>query len=176
MLEDSSKEGVVISAIYSCIHKFDENCFCRKPNSGLIVKAAIDYGLDPKNPADGSEDKDGDEGIRWDKLATGCDTLVFLMGIGNLPSIVNNLVRNGRDPLEPVALIQWGTTPDQRSLIGNLSNIVEKASQANFNPPAITVVGKVASLGEKLEWFGKKPLSGKRVMITRPRHQAKKMR
>ena len=122
-----------------------------------------------------AEDKGGDGAIKWDKLATGCDTLIFLMGIGNLPSIVNNLLENGRDPFEPVALIQWGTTPDQRRLIGNLSNIVEKASQANFTPPAITVVGKVASLGEKLEWFGRKPLSGKRVMITRPRHQAQKM-
>jgi uroporphyrinogen III methyltransferase/synthase len=60
-------------------------------------------------------------------------------------------------------------------LLGNLSNIVEKVAEANFTPPAITVVGKVASLAEKLEWFGKKPLSGKRVMITRPRHQAQKM-
>lgn len=122
-----------------------------------------------------AENKSGDGAIKWDKLATGCDTLVFLMGIGSLPSIVTNLVRNGRDPLEPVALIQWGTTPDQRRLLGNLSNIVEKVAEANFTPPAITVVGKVASLAEKLDWFGKKPLSGKRVMITRPRHQAQKM-
>ncbi|MFC1718272.1 uroporphyrinogen-III C-methyltransferase, partial [Candidatus Poribacteria bacterium] len=79
-----------------------------------------------------AEGKNGDEAIKWDKLATGCDTLIFLMGIGNLPSIVNNLVRNGRDPLEPVALIQWGTTQEQRRLIGNLSNIVEKARHENF--------------------------------------------
>jgi len=104
-----------------------------------------------------------------------CDTLIFLMGMENLPSIVNNLLQHGRDPLEPVALIQWGTTPDQRSLIGNLSNILEKAAQQDFAPPVVIVVGKVASLGEKLSWFGKKPLSGKRVMITRPRHQAREM-
>ena len=104
-----------------------------------------------------------------------CDTLIFLMGMGNLASIVSNLTEHGRDPLEPVALIQWGTTPDQRCLIGNLSNIVEKAAQADLTPPAIIVVGQVASLGKKLTWFGGKPLSGKRVMITRPRHQAREM-
>ena len=104
-----------------------------------------------------------------------CDTLIFLMGMRNLSSIVSNLIEHGRDPLLPVALIQWATTPDQRVLTGNLSNIVEEAAQANFTSPAIIVAGKVASLREKLAWFGKKPLSGKRVMITRPRHQAQKM-
>jgi len=105
----------------------------------------------------------------------GCDTLIFLMGMGNLSFIVNSIIENGRDPLEPVALVQWGTTPDQRVLTGNLSNIVEKAAQTEFSPPAIIIVGKVASLREKLEWFGKKPLSGKRVMITRPLHQSQKL-
>jgi len=106
---------------------------------------------------------------------TGCDTLVFLMGMGNLPKIVSNLVKQGRDQHEPVALIQWGTTTDQRCLIGDLSNIVERAKQENFSAPAVIVIGAVASLGNKLSWFGGKPLSGKRVMITRPGRQAKGM-
>ena len=122
-----------------------------------------------------AEGKDTDKAMEWAKISTACDTLVFLMGIGNLSSIVNNLLKHGRDPLEPVALIRWGTTPDQECLIGNLSNIVEKAALADFSPPAVIVVGQVASLGEKLAWFGRKPLSGKRVMITRPRHQARKL-
>ncbi len=122
-----------------------------------------------------AEGKDANSSIEWGKIARACDTLIYLMGMGNLSSIVNNLVENGRDPLEPVALIQWGTTPDQRCLIGNLSNIVEKAAQENIASPAIIVVGQVASLGEKLAWFGRKPLSGKRVMITRPLHQSQKM-
>jgi len=60
-------------------------------------------------------------------------------------------------------------------LIGNLSNIVEKAELEKFSPPTISVVGKVASLGNRLAWFGKKPLSGKRIIITRSLHQAQKM-
>jgi uroporphyrinogen III methyltransferase/synthase len=122
-----------------------------------------------------AEGKDADSSIKWDKIARACDTLIFLMGMRSLSSIVNSLIENGRDPLERVALIQWGTTPDQQCLIGNLSNIVEKAAQANIASPAIIVVGQVVSLGEKLAWLGKRPLSGKRVMITRPLHQAQKM-
>ncbi|MDQ1328605.1 MAG: uroporphyrinogen methyltransferase / synthase [Candidatus Poribacteria bacterium] len=122
-----------------------------------------------------ADDKNSDSSINWEKISTGCDTLVFLMGLQNLPSIVNNLIKNGRDPHEPIALIQSGTTPDQRLLIGNLSNIVEKAELEKFSPPTISVVGKVASLGNRLAWFGKKPLSGKRIIITRSLHQAQKM-
>jgi uroporphyrinogen III methyltransferase/synthase len=106
-------------------------------------------------------------------LASGCDTLVFLMGMGNLPKIVSNLLKQGRDPHEPVALIQWGTVVEQRCLMGELSNIVKKAEIGNFSSPAVIVIGKVASLSDKLSWFTGKPLSGKRVMITRPSHQAK---
>lgn len=120
-----------------------------------------------------SAEKNG--ALRWAQITAGCDTLIFLMGMETLSSIVNNLLENGRDPLEPVALIQWGTTPEQRCLIGNLSNIVGMAERANLTPPIVTVVGKVAELGKKLAWFGKKPLSGKRVMITRPRHQAQEL-
>jgi len=122
-----------------------------------------------------ADDKNSSSSINWAKIATGCDTLVFLMGLQNLPSIVSNLVANGRDPYEPIALIQSGTTSDQRCLIGNLSNIIEKAESAKFVPPTISVVGQVASLGEKLAWFGNKPLSGKRILITRSLHQAQKM-
>ena len=122
-----------------------------------------------------ADDKNSDSSINWAKIATGCDTLVFLMGLQNLPSIVSNLIENGRNPLESIALIQSGTTQDQRCLIGNLTNIVEKAESAKFVPPTISVVGQVASLGDKLAWFGKKPLSGKRILITRSLHQVQKM-
>ena len=122
-----------------------------------------------------AEDKGSDSSINWSKLATGCDTLIFLMGLQGLPSIVKNLIENGRDPLEPIALIQSGTTPDQRFLLANLSDVLSKPELAKFSPPTISVVGKVASLAEKLSWFGKKPLSGKRIIITRSLHQAQKM-
>jgi uroporphyrinogen III methyltransferase/synthase len=122
-----------------------------------------------------AEGKDELDAAKWHSLASSCDTLVFLMGMGNLPKIVSNLVKQGRESHEPVALIQWGTTIDQRCLMGDLSDIVEKAKRENFSSPTVIVIGKVASLGNKLSWFGGKPLSGKRVMITRPSHQARGM-
>jgi len=113
-----------------------------------------------------------DSDIRWDKISTGADTLVFLMGIENLPYIVENLIANGRDPKTPAAVIEWGTLPSQRTVIGNLDDILQKCQEAKIQPPAVTVVGEVVNLREMISWFEKKPLFGKRILVTRPKHQA----
>jgi len=113
--------------------------------------------------------------IRWDKIATGVDTLIFLMGVGNLPNIVAELVKNGRDASTPIALIRWGTRPEQETLVGTLADIVEKVRSAGFKPPAVAVVGEVVNLREKLRWFDSpqaNPLFGKKVLVTRSREQA----
>ncbi len=110
--------------------------------------------------------------IRWDKIATGLDTAVFLMGVENLPNIVANLVENGRDPSTPVALVRWGTRPEQETLVGTLADIVEKVLSAGFKSPAVTIVGDVVTLREKLRWFDNRPLFGKRILVTRSRDQA----
>ena len=94
------------------------------------------------------------------------------MGVKNLPYIVSNLIANGRDPRTPVALIRWGTTPRQETLTGTLTNIVELVKERGFKAPAITIVGEVVSLREKLHWFEDRPLFGKRVVVTRSRGQA----
>ncbi|MDH4100343.1 MAG: uroporphyrinogen-III C-methyltransferase [Nitrospirota bacterium] len=110
--------------------------------------------------------------IKWDKIATGIGTLVFYMGVSNLPNIVENLIRYGRDPKTPVALIRWGSTTQQETLVGTLEDIVEKVKKAGMKAPAITVVGGVVSLREKLRWFDKRPLFGKKVIVTRARVQS----
>lgn len=121
----------------------------------------------------GHEDPTKDESnIYWDKISTGIGTLVFYMGIGNLEPNMKKLIENGRSPDTPVALIRWGTTSQQETLVGNVSDIAEKAKQANFKAPAITVVGGVVSLRNKLRWFDERPLFGKRVIVTRSREQA----
>lgn len=91
--------------------------------------------------------------VAWDKIATGVDTLVIFMGITTLPSIVTDLIENGRSPATPVAVIQWGTRDIQKTVTGTLRNIVRKIGAAGIRPPGIVVVGKVASLREKLKWF-----------------------
>lgn len=110
--------------------------------------------------------------IKWDRISTGIDTLVFLMGVENLPNIVKNLIDNGRDSSTPVALIRWGTRAEQETLTGTLADIVDKVKAANFKAPAITIVGEVVNMREKLQWFDNRPLFGKRVLVTRSRDQA----
>lgn len=110
--------------------------------------------------------------IAWDKLATGAGTLVFLMGVGNLPKIAEQLIGHGRSPDTPVAVIRRGTLPEQTTLVGNLENIARLAKENQIRPPAIIVVGEVVRLREELNWFETKPLFGKRIVVTRAREQA----
>lgn len=121
----------------------------------------------------GHEDPTKDKSdIAWDKIATGIGTLVFLMGVRNLPAIAENLIAHGRSPDTEVALVQWGTTAKQRTLVGKLSNIAKRAEEEKFAAPAIIVVGSVVSLRDKLAWFDRKPLFGKTFLVTRTREQA----
>jgi len=121
----------------------------------------------------GHEDPTKDESnINWEKLATGVGTLVFYMGIKNLPNIVENLINNGRNPDTPCAVIHRGSTPDQRTVTGPLSQIAKIASEAGIKPPALTVVGDVVGLKSTLDWFETKPLFGRKIVVTRAREQA----
>jgi uroporphyrinogen III methyltransferase/synthase len=110
--------------------------------------------------------------VNWSQLATGVDTLVFLMGVGNLRAIVEQLVAHGRSADTPVALVRWGTKPDQQTVSGTLADITEKVEAAGLRPPAVTIVGAVVGLREHLRWFEKRPLFGQRVLVTRTRKQA----
>jgi len=121
----------------------------------------------------GHEDPSKEEtSINWEKLATGVDTLVFLMGMNNLPHIVDKLIECGRSPETSVALIRHGTTPQQKTLTGTLDTIVEMSQQADFKPPVVIIIGEVVKLRDKLAWFENRPLFGKRVLVTRARAQA----
>jgi len=106
--------------------------------------------------------------LAWDKISTGLGTLVFLMGVENLDKIVAALVKNGRPPRTPCCLVQWGTLGRQKSCPGTLADIRARARSAKISPPAILVVGEVVSLRNKLNWFEKKPLSGKKILVTLP--------
>ncbi|MFQ6122349.1 MAG: uroporphyrinogen-III C-methyltransferase [Dehalococcoidales bacterium] len=118
-----------------------------------------------------TSDKNGSN-IAWAKLATGVDTLVFLMGMRNLPKIVEQLLAHGRPPNTPVAVIKDGSMPNQKTIVGNLTDIVARVKSHHFHPPAVIVVGEVVRLREKLRWFDNRPLFGKRILVTRARHQA----
>jgi uroporphyrinogen III methyltransferase/synthase len=121
----------------------------------------------------GHEDPTKDESsIDWAALAKGIGTLVFFMGVKNLPSIIEQLTANGKSPDTPVAVVRWGTTPRQVTVSGTLQNIVERVKAAGLKAPAIIVVGDVVGLRDSLRWFEDRPLLGKRIVVTRARQQA----
>ncbi len=111
--------------------------------------------------------------IDWSKISTGIGTLVFFMGLGNLETIVSQLIRNGRSPETPVALIRWGTRFDQKSVVGTLKDIGRKSKESQLEPPVLILVGEVIHLREKLNWFEKRPLFGKKILITRSKEQSR---
>ncbi len=113
--------------------------------------------------------------IKWDALAKSNSTLVFLMGVKNLPNITEKLIRNGKSPDTPVALVRWGTTTKQKTITGTLNDIVSKVKAAQLKPPAVIIVGSVVSLRTKMKWFEKTPLFGKKIIVTRARAQASDM-
>ncbi|MGQ0812027.1 MAG: uroporphyrinogen-III C-methyltransferase [Nitrospiraceae bacterium] len=114
----------------------------------------------------------GPSALEWPRLATADGTVVFLMGMKNLPRIVERLVEQGRPVTTPVAVIRWGTRAQQQTVIGTLADIVSKSEVARLDPPTVIVVGDVVRLRNQLNWFEKRPLFGKRILVTRAREQA----
>ncbi len=108
----------------------------------------------------------------WEDIARGSDTLIFLAAPENLPVIVEHLLKGGKDPETPAALIKWGTLPKQQTFTAMLGNLIREAPQEIIDYPLILVVGKVVELREKLNWFEKKPLFGRQIIITRSKDQS----
>lgn len=110
--------------------------------------------------------------INWEHLTSAAGTIVFLMGMENLSQIVQQLVSHGRNLATPVALIRWGTRPEQEVVTGSLENITERAQIAGLTSPVVIVVGEVVKMRDTLRWIEQRPLFGKRVVVTRSRAQA----
>ncbi|CAK7001707.1 MAG: Siroheme synthase [Desulfovibrio sp.] len=111
----------------------------------------------------------------WEALAKGTSTLVFFMGMKNLPDIVRKLTDNGMNPETPAALIRWGTTASHRSVAGTLAGLPSLAEEHGFAAPSLIVIGHVVSLRDSLNWFEKRPLLGCGVVVTRARTHASAM-
>jgi len=121
----------------------------------------------------GHEDPTKNESAHnWKALAEGTSTLVFFMGVKNLPDIAGNLMKHGRPASTPAALVRWGTTCKHRSMVSTLGEIADEAKRQGFKAPSLIVVGDVVSLRDRLNWFEHRPLLGKGVAVTRSREQA----
>ena len=99
-------------------------------------------------------------------------TIAFYMGVRNLAANCRALIEAGLAPDTPAVVIQNGTLPEQRVVVGTVADIVERAAAAGIAPPAVTLIGRVGRLREKLAWFERRPLHGQTVIVTRTRHQA----
>jgi uroporphyrinogen III methyltransferase / synthase len=131
------------------------------------VATSVAFATGHEDPTKGSQDVD------WEKLANGADTLVLYMGVGRLEEISKGLIAAGRNPDTPVACVRWGTVPEQRTITGTLQDIADRVAEAGLKPPAIIIVGDVVALREKgLDWYERRPLFGRRVVVTRARAQA----
>ena len=116
--------------------------------------------------------------INWPQLAKATDTLVFLMGVANLPKITSKLIENGRPASTPIAIIRWGTKLKQQVWTSTLDDAADMAKREAIKPPCIFLVGDVVKLRKDLAWFDNvamKPLFGKKILVTRSRAQASKL-
>ncbi|MDQ2919238.1 MAG: uroporphyrinogen-III C-methyltransferase, partial [Verrucomicrobiota bacterium] len=121
----------------------------------------------------GHEDPAKDESaIDFDALAKLGGTQVMLMGVERIEAITQAMLSRGVRPDLPVALVRWGTTGQQQTLVGELQNIAERVKKNSFEAPAVAIFGEVVKLREKLNWFENRALSGKRIVVTRTRSQA----
>lgn len=109
--------------------------------------------------------------IDWRGLAQ-VDTLVLYMGVRTLPAVIADLVAAGRSPSTAAAVIERGTLPSQRVVTGALGTIVQQAHDAGIEAPAIAVIGDVVALRDDIDWWSRRPLAGKRIVVTRARAQA----
>ena len=114
----------------------------------------------------------GFSSLDYRQLATAPGTKVFLMGVGRLHEITGSLVANGADPQTPAALVQWATTGAQRTVTATLGTLAEAAETAGIGAPAVAVIGEVVNERKKINWFEHRPLSGRRIVVTRTREQA----
>ncbi|HEX8252641.1 MAG TPA: uroporphyrinogen-III C-methyltransferase [Thermoanaerobaculia bacterium] len=123
-----------------------------------------------------AHESEGSTGIRWSALAQLDGTIVFMMGFANLPLIVHKLMEEGISPQRGCAVISKATRADQRTVAGTLRNIEMLVKEAALETPALIVVGDVVQLHDTINWFERRPLFGKRIVVTRAREQASELK
>jgi uroporphyrinogen III methyltransferase/synthase len=121
----------------------------------------------------GSEDPSkAEHQTRWAELARAGGTIVLYMGVKSLPRIVNALIAGGMLPDTPAASVQWGTHARQRTVTATVATLADAVSREGLAAPVITIIGDVVSLRNEIAWFDKRPLFGRRIVVTRASAQA----
>jgi uroporphyrinogen III methyltransferase/synthase len=118
-----------------------------------------------------SIDKESSD-LDYAQLAKAPGTKIFLMGVARLREITSKLVEHGAEPTTPIALTRWATTGRQKTITGTLADIADIAEAQNFKSPAVGVIGHIINEMKNIEWYEKRPLKGKRIVVTRSQEQA----
>ena len=124
---------------------------------------------------EGRQEDPGSPAIDYGTLVRTKGTLIFLMGLAALPMIMRGLLDAGMDPAMPAAVLEKGTTARQRRLVATVSTLEEETLRAGIQAPAIIVVGEVCRLAESFAWAEKRPLAGKKILLTRPKEHISEM-
>lgn len=126
-----------------------------------------EYGISFALVSAHDKSKEGKPDIDWNGLVASVDTIAFYMGVSNISYIADNLILHGKPKETPVILIQWGTYGRQKTLQGTIGDIAEKVKEKGIQNPAITLVGDIVSLRDKLKWFENRPLYGGQILLAR---------
>ena len=121
--------------------------------------------------APGSSTSSGSSDLDWSAIAK-LPCIAFYMGIKSLARIMQRLIDHGMPPQTPAATIQWGTTPRQRTITATVATLAKRIEEEKITAPALTIIGRVVSLRDTLQWFANKPLFGQTIVVTRTRQQA----
>jgi uroporphyrinogen III methyltransferase/synthase len=116
----------------------------------------------------------GSSDLDWSVIAK-LPCVAFYMGVKSLSRICAKLIENGKDPSTPAATIQWGTRANQRTCVSTVKDLPQAIVDQKIGSPAITIVGKVVTLRETMNWFETRPLFGQTIVVTRTRHQASEL-
>jgi len=133
------------------------------------ISTSVTFVTGHEDPTKGDTDTD------WSALARAGGTIVLYMGVKRLPDIVDALRAGGMSPETPAAVIEWGTYPRQRTVTATLATLVERARAERIAAPSITVIGNVVRLRDEIAWFDRRPLHGRRIVVTRARAQASEL-
>jgi len=111
------------------------------------------------------------DAIDWGKIGHS-ETLVLFMGLTHVRQIASELIAKGKDPATPAMAVRWATRPDQQTICGTLAGIADLTAAAQMKPPVTFIIGEVVRLRDRLNWYEKLPLFGRRIVVTRAKDQA----
>ena len=143
-------------------------------NTHSVGRAEASRNMNTAGSAGSLSDSDG-LGIDYEALVRTKGTLIFLMGLSTLPVIMRGLLDAGISPDTPAAVLERGTTAGQRSVLATVSTLEEETDRARIKAPAIIVVGEVCCLAESFAWAEKRPLAGRKILLTRPKELISEM-